>query len=72
MLTDVYLFTGIVALGAVVICVTVWRLERWLLRQDKPRVRRALRVRKVRRPRYEPPMPKWEREFPDGRKEASL
>lgn len=70
MLTDVYLFTGIVALGAVVICVTVWRLERWLLRQDKPRIRRPLRVRRIRRARYEPQSPKGRRTYPDGKEEA--
>ncbi len=67
---DVWAFAGLVFLGTVVICTAVHLLECWLLRQDRPRLRRALRVHKVRRSRYEPPIPNWKKEYPDGRKES--
>lgn len=63
---DVLAFAGITSLAAAVICVTVWLLDRWLLRQDKPRVRRPLRVLKIKKHRYEPPAPKRLTVYPDG------
>lgn len=70
MLRDLYLFAGLVFLAAAVICVTVHLFERWLLKEDKPRLRRALRVHKVRRSQYEPHVPRRHTVYPDGRERA--
>ncbi len=67
---DVWAFAGLVFLAAAVICVTVWLLERWLMKEDKPRLRRALRIHKVRKPRYEPHVPRRRTVYPDGQERA--
>ncbi len=56
------------------LALTGWLSDRyylWCLRQeDKPRIRRPLRVRRIRRARYEPQNPKGRRTYPDGKEEA--
>ncbi len=63
---DFYLLAGVILIGAAAVAVTVLLLDRWLLKEDKPRLRRALRVRKVRRAKYKPPDPKGHRTYPNG------
>lgn len=69
---DFALLAGVILAGATAVTVTVLLLDRWLVRvfdPDKPRLRRPLRVHKIKKTRYEPPIPQWNREYPNGRKE---
>lgn len=59
---DFYLLSGVILAGTAAVAVTVLLLDRWLVRvfaEDRPRLRRPLRVLKIKKPRYEPPVPKW-------------
>lgn len=73
MLRDLYLFTVLVILGAFALCIIVWRADRWLVRlfsENKPRIRRPLRVHKTKKKPYEPPIPRRRIIYPDGREEV--
>lgn len=67
---DFYLGCLVILIAAGTMTTTVYLLERWLLKEDKPRLRRALRVRRIRRAKYEPPDPKGRRTYPNGKEEA--
>lgn len=52
---------GTILVGTAVITATVLLVDRWLVKladEDKPRIRRPLRVRKIKKRHYEPPAPK--------------
>lgn len=70
MLKDLYLFVGLVILGAFVLCITVWRVDRWLVRGKLPKIHHPLRVHKTKKKPYEPPIPRRRIIYPDGREEV--